>query len=102
MATDRQMSNEAAITLHWNSTDGKKVDHPCMVKSARSSCRGRHYLSQMSLAAQPDGHAWAVGPTWADDGSPVVLHWDRTPWKQVSLNVVRAATTAVRTEGRLP
>ncbi|MFG1975566.1 hypothetical protein ACGFJC_40080 [Nonomuraea fuscirosea] len=56
----------------------------------------------MSLAAQPDGHAWAVGPTWADDGSPVVLHWDRTPWKQVSLNVVRAATTAVRTEGRLP
>ncbi|MEV4078049.1 hypothetical protein [Nonomuraea fuscirosea] len=56
----------------------------------------------MSLAAQPDGHARAVGPAWADGGSPVALHWDRTPWKQVSLNVVRAATTAVRTEGRLP
>lgn len=98
VVTDQQMSNEVAITLHWNGTDWKKVDHPCMAESARSSCRGRHYLSQMSLAAQPDGHAWAVGPAWADGGSPVVLHWDRTQWKQVSLNVVQTALTAVRTD----
>ncbi|MEV4371876.1 hypothetical protein AB0J71_32730 [Nonomuraea sp. NPDC049637] len=96
--SDAQMSNEVAVTLHWNGTDWKKVDHPCMVESARSSCRGRRYLQQMSLAAQPDGHAWAVGPAWADGGSPIVLHWDRTQWKQVSLNLVQTALTAVRTD----
>ncbi|MEV4571463.1 hypothetical protein AB0K12_47600 [Nonomuraea sp. NPDC049419] len=98
VVTDQQMSNEVAITLHWNGTDWRKVDHPCEAGSARSLCRGRRYLGQMSLAAQPDGRAWAVGPAWADGGSPVVLRWDRTQWKQVSLNVVQTALTAVRTD----
>ncbi|WP_329426212.1 hypothetical protein OG339_39035 [Streptosporangium sp. NBC_01495] len=98
VVTDQQMSNEVATTLHWNGANWKKIDHPCMVDAAPGSCRGRSYLGQLSLTAQSDGQAWAVGPFWADGGSPVVLHWDRTQWKQVSLNVVRTGLTAVRTD----
>ncbi|MFC7649387.1 hypothetical protein ACFQX6_60105 [Streptosporangium lutulentum] len=96
VVSDTQMSNEVAIMLHWNAAGWQKVDHPCMVELARPSCRGRRYLEQMSLVAQQDGQAWAVGPAWADGGSPAVLHWDRTRWRQVDLNVVQTALTAVR------
>ncbi|SDI87370.1 hypothetical protein SAMN05421869_107325 [Nonomuraea jiangxiensis] len=85
-------------TLHWNGAAWKEVDHPCVAESVRSPCRGRRHLAWMSLTAQPDGRAWAVGPASADGGSPIVLHWDRTRWTQVSLNVVQTGLTAVRTD----
>ncbi|GAA3830207.1 hypothetical protein GCM10022226_58810 [Sphaerisporangium flaviroseum] len=83
---------------HWNGASWQDVAYPCAVTSPRPPCRGRSYLDHLSLAVRADGHAWAVGPPWADGGSPVVLHWDRSRWQQVSLNVVRTALTAPRTD----
>ncbi|WP_214108498.1 hypothetical protein [Acrocarpospora catenulata] len=79
---------------HWNGVSWKDVRYPC----ASQPCRGRAYLQQLALAVRPDGHAWAVGPHWADGGSPVVLHWDRTRWEQVDMDVVRTGLTAVRVD----
>ncbi|GAB3134251.1 hypothetical protein [Microbispora hainanensis] len=85
-------------TLHWDGASWKDVPYPCAVDSARPPCRGRSYLGDLDLAVRPDGQAWAAGPYWADGGSPVVLHWDRTRWAQVGTDLTRTGLTAVRVD----
>ncbi|MEU8245741.1 hypothetical protein [Nonomuraea sp. NPDC048916] len=89
---------ERERTWHWNGASWTDVPYPCAMGSPRPPCRGRAYLQRLSLAARPDGHAWAVGPDWADGGSPVVLHWDRTRWEQMSMDLVRTGLTTVRVD----
>ncbi|MEV5589896.1 hypothetical protein AB0L05_30415 [Nonomuraea pusilla] len=85
-------------TFHWNGAGWREVRHPCAGEQAGPPCRGRPGLEQSRQAAQADGQAWLVGPPWPDGGSPVVLHWDRTRWRQVGLSATRTGLTAVRAD----
>ncbi|GGO76762.1 hypothetical protein [Nonomuraea cavernae] len=89
---------EGDRTWHWNGAFWKDVSYPCAMGSPHPPCRGRAHLQRLSLAVRPDGHAWAVGPPWADGGSPVMLHWDRARWEQVRLDLVRTGLTTVRAD----
>ncbi|MFG1685097.1 hypothetical protein ACGFNP_33385 [Nonomuraea sp. NPDC049269] len=75
--------------LRWDGSSWKSAELPTQFDK----------VSRLEVGGSPSGETiWAVGPAWADGGSPIVLHWDRTQWKQVSLNVVRTGLTAVRTD----